>query len=62
MDWSRFDYYARKIGEVGVRQIIRSTFRGVLAALVEYRPVPSDLLPNLQCFRLASDSPGILPV
>ena len=42
-------------------QSIRSDFRGarvdkgVLAALVEYRPVPSDLFPNLRCFRLASE-------
>ena len=27
----------------------------MLAALVEYQPVPSDLLPNLQSFRLASE-------
>ena len=58
LDWSRFGYHARKIREVGVGRAIRSDFRGarvssnVLEALVEYQPVPSDLLPNLRRFSL----------
>ena len=62
LDWSRFDYYARKIHQVGIGRAIRSDFRGervsrnVLAALVEYRLVPSELLPNLRQLYIRSES------
>ena len=50
-----------KIRKIGIRQAIELTFcgaqvsRNVLEALVEYRPVLSDLLPNLQWFYLCCE-------